>query len=106
MKPTIERIKSTLTRRLLVPTLALATMISLATYQFAKPARASASPAPAASALDDSSVSALLSLDRAMEALAARVTPAVVNVTVTSRTDVKATDQGDEPDFEQFFGRQ
>jgi serine protease Do len=106
MKPTIERIKSTWTRRLLVPTLALATIISLATYEFAKPARASASPAPAASALDDSSVSALLSLDRAMEALAARVTPAVVNVTVTSRTDVKATDQDDEPDFEQFFGRQ
>jgi len=106
MKPTIERIKSTWTRRLLVPTLALATIISLATYEFAKPARASASPAPAASALDDSSVSALLSLDRAMEALAARVTPAVVNVTVTSRTDVKASDQDDEPDFEQFFGRQ
>jgi serine protease Do len=106
MKPTIERIKSTWTRRLLVPTLALATIISLATYEFAKPARASASPAPAASALDDSSVSALLSLDRAMEALAARVTPAVVNVTVTSRTEVKASDQDDEPDFEQFFGRQ
>ena len=36
--------------------------------------------------LDDNSVGALLSLDQAMETLAARVTPAIVNVTVTSRS--------------------
>jgi serine protease Do len=40
----------------------------------------------AASAIDDNSVSALTSLDRAMEAVASRVTPAVVNVAVTSRS--------------------
>ena len=38
-----------------------------------------------AAPLDDHSVAALTSLDQAMEALAARVTPAVVNVAVTSR---------------------
>ena len=39
----------------------------------------------AASAIDDNSVAALTSLDRAMEAVASRVTPAVVNVAVTSQ---------------------
>ena len=38
-----------------------------------------------AAPLDDSSVSSLTALDRDMETLAARVTPAVVNVAVTSR---------------------
>ena len=38
-----------------------------------------------AAPLDDRSVSALSALDHDMEALAARVTPAVVNVAVTSR---------------------
>ena len=40
---------------------------------------------PTTTPLDDNSVGALLSLDQAMETLAARVTPAIVNVTVTSR---------------------
>jgi len=102
---TIEPIKSTLTRRLLIPALALATIISLGAYEFAKPARAAASPAPAASALDNNSVGALLSLDHAMEALAAHVTPAVVNVTVTSKTQVKASEMDDDgSDMQQFFG--
>src|SRR5882724_5541049 len=39
------------------------------------------SPAP----MDDNSVSSLVALDNAVEAVAARVTPAVVNVAVTSR---------------------
>jgi serine protease Do len=39
----------------------------------------------AAAPIDDNSVEALTSLDHAMEAVAARVTPAVVNVAVTSR---------------------
>ena len=40
---------------------------------------------PTTTPLDNNSVGALLSLDQAMETLAARVTPAIVNVTVTSR---------------------
>ena len=35
--------------------------------------------------MDDNSVSSLVALDNAVEAVAARVTPAVVNVSVTSR---------------------
>lgn len=38
-----------------------------------------------AAPMDDSSVSSLVALDNAVEAVAARVTPAVVNVSVTSR---------------------
>ena len=66
-----------------------------------------------ASALDDSSVSSLIALDHDMEALAARVTPAVVNVAVTSRggeEDEQTNVQGNidpsnlPPEFRQFFG--
>src|ERR1019366_10126779 len=39
----------------------------------------------AAMAMDNNSVSALTALDHAMEAVASKVTPAVVNVAVTSR---------------------
>ena len=96
--------KTTLTRRLLVAVVATMTVASLATYEFTKPARA-ASAAPAAAPLDDNSVAALLTLDRAMETLAARVTPAVVNVTVTSKGSAQ---QGGEDsadgDLQQFFG--
>src|SRR6201998_2341336 len=62
--------------------------------------------APAASPLDDNSVGALMPLDKAMETLAARVTPAVVNVTVTSRTKAEAGDNEQLPDgMQQFFGQ-
>src|ERR1700712_5465414 len=54
------------------------------------------SPAP----MDDNSVSSLVSLDNAVEAVAARVTPAVVNVAVTSRGssmhEMGGGDQGDQ----------
>jgi serine protease Do len=75
------------TRRLAMPVLALAVVASFATYECVKPAAArAAAAAPSAAPLDVDSVSSLLALDKAMETLAARVTPAVVNVTVTSRT--------------------
>lgn len=59
-----------------------------------------------AAPLDEPSVSALTALDNAVEAVAARVTPAVVNVAVTSRA--KAEEQGVPegalpPGFQQFF---
>jgi serine protease Do len=59
--------------------------------------------------MDDNSVSALTSLDHAMEAVAARVTPAVVNVAVTSRGSGEETAsdgqmQGIPPGLQQFFG--
>ena len=40
-----------------------------------------------ASPLDDNSVSSLVALDNAVESVAARVTPAVVNIAVTSKTN-------------------
>ncbi|ADV82460.1 Do family serine endopeptidase [Terriglobus saanensis] len=66
-----------------------------------------------ASALDDQSVSSLTALDRDMETLAARVTPAVVNVAVTSVGEVDEQDdetaqqinpQDLPPQLRQFFG--
>jgi len=69
-------------------------VVSFAAYQFASSARAAEPSATAAAApLDDNSVSALLSLDHAMETLAARVTPAVVNITVTSKRSEDASNQ-------------
>ncbi len=64
--------------------------------------------AAAAEPLDDNSVSALTSLDHAMEAVAARVTPAVVNVAVTSRGSGEVPTEGQmqdlPPGLQQFFG--
>ena len=103
-KPTKADLKKVISSRFAVAVLAIAVIGSLATFTFTKSATAATpAPAPAASALDDNSVGALLSLDRAMETLAARVTPAVVNVTVVSKTKASASDQG-MPDMQQFFG--
>jgi len=101
-----DYLKAKLTKRLIVPVLAGAMAISLGVYEFASPVRAaSTAPAAAAAALDDSSVSALLALDQAMEHLAARVTPAVVNITVTSKHkqqfghfDQRGNDDSDDDD--------
>src|SRR5580700_6943063 len=97
-------------KRLAAPMLALALVASFVTYEFAKPASARAAEArpfaaPAAAPLDADSVGALLALDKAMETLAARVTPAVVNVTVTSRTKPEMAGQQIPEDMQQFFGQ-
>ncbi len=69
-----------------------------------------------AAPLDDHSVEALMSLDQAMETLAARVNPAVVNIAVTSTPNAEeageqgggASEQGQQggipPGLQQFFG--
>jgi len=57
------------------------------------PAHAASTAAP----LDDSSVSSLVALDNAVETVAARVTPAVVNVAVTSRAPMDQNDGGVSP---------
>ena len=95
--------KRILTRRLLVAAIAVLSVASFATYEFTNSARA-ASAAPAAVPLDDNSVGALLTLDRAMETLAARVTPAVVNVTVTSKPNGQQGGDDSSQDMQQFFG--
>jgi serine protease Do len=94
-------------RRSMAAALALAVGLTAGGYEVLKPAAAKAAAvAPAAAALDDSSVSALLSLDQAMEKLAAHVTPAVVNVTVTSRGKAQQLSDDDQNPIEKFFGQQ
>jgi len=104
--------------RMIAGALALALAAGVGSYEIFKPEAANAAtpaPAPAAPALDDNSVSALTALDHAMETLAAHVTPAVVNVTVTSKSHgqsmhMQGQSQGqDDQDQEQnqmqqFFG--
>jgi serine protease Do len=70
-----------------------------------------------AASMDDNSVSSLVALDNAVEAVAARVSPAVVNIQVTSRGSSEhetggeqdqgqqGTPQGLPPGFAQFFGQ-
>jgi serine protease Do len=77
-----------------------------------------ASSISSAAPMEDDNVSSLVALDNAVEAVAARVTPAVVNVAVTSRgsseSDHEAGEEQDQgqqgqiqglpPGFAQFFG--
>src|SRR5437773_2602367 len=110
-------LKNKLSKKIVVPSLAGLMAVSLSAYKVAKPANsalaAAAAPAPAAADLDDSSIEPLLALDRAMENVAARVTPAIVNVTVASKTDARrqsGDDDGDnsnDNDMQQFnpFGQ-
>ncbi len=97
-------------RRAWAAALALALAASAGSYELFKPAAANAaSMAPAAAPLDDNSVSALLSLDQAMEKLASRVTPSLVNVTVVSKHKSERFIQGqgqddDQDQMQQFFG--
>jgi serine protease Do len=105
MKNQIQQWKKYLKGRTLAAALMLALAASFGSYEFFKPAPASAaSVAPAAAALDDNSVSALTALDHAMETLAAHVTPAVVNVTVTSRAKQQQISGRDQDEIERFFG--
>ena len=98
--------KNTWMRRLALPVLAVGLVGALVTYECVKPAAAkAASSAPAAAPLDVDSVGALMALDKAMETLAARVTPAVVNVTVTSRTKPESAGKEMPEDMQRFFGQ-
>ena len=100
------------TRRFAIPAGIAATLALGATFFLGHSAVHAASTT---SPMDDNSVSSLVALDSAVESVAARVTPAVVNVSVTSR--VKAglgededSDQGSAnpfgalpPGFQRFF---
>jgi serine protease Do len=110
----IRNWKQSVSRSVVAITLSAAMVGGVAGYELLKPTDArAAAPAPVstASPLDDNSVGALLSLDHAMETLASRVTPAVVNVTVTSKSkpDQRANMQGaqgmDDDDMQNFFGQ-
>ena len=99
-----QKVKSLLTRKVAIPVVLAAAIAGLGIWTYARPASAAAA-APAAPPLDDASVASLLSVDHAMEALAARITPAVVNVTVTSKLSPRqiAEDSGEDqgPDQQQ-----
>jgi serine protease Do len=60
------------------------------------------SPAP----MDDNSVSSLVALDHAVEAVAARVSPAVVNIQVTSRGSSERETGGEQDQGQQEQGQQ
>jgi len=106
-----QHTKEVLKRRFLIPVLTVGIVGSLVAYDVSRPSRAhAAEPAPPAAPLDDNSVNALLELDKAMETLAARVTPAIVNVAVTSRHTPPQGEMGNDmpqnlpPGMQQFFG--
>ncbi|MGA2340123.1 MAG: protease Do, partial [Terracidiphilus sp.] len=80
-------------KKLAVPAGILATILFSAAFLFDY-GRAHAAAA-AAGPLDESSVSSLVALDNAVEAVASRVTPAVVNVAVTSRVSQDDQDSED-----------
>src|SRR5579863_2730210 len=103
-------------RQFLVPAATAAALVLLVVSLFARsplrPVHAAIAPA---APLDDSSVSSLVALDNAVEAVAARVTPAVVNVSVTSRPSEQSSDDENgqdsgngletlPPEFRRFFG--
>jgi serine protease Do len=108
----LREVKSIITRRLAITALASGAIIGAGAWSLARPASAAA---PAAAPLDDSSVGPLISLDQAMEALTARVRPAVVNVSVTSKMNQHqmAEEEGQDgqdqeqqqQQFQQFFGQ-
>src|SRR5579862_1405539 len=104
MKMWMERFKSVTSRRFAAAFLAVAVVGSVAMLSLTNSVKAAPAPTPAAAGLDDNSVGALLTLDRAMETLAARVTPAVVNVTVASKPNQQQAGQDGMPDMQQFFG--
>jgi len=83
-------------KKLAVPAGLLATVLFALAFAFDHN-RAHAAAA-AAGPMDDSSVSALTALDNAVEAVAARVTPAVVNVAVTAKVggDGQGENDGDD----------
>jgi serine protease Do len=100
-------------RRIGAAVLAFAMIAGVGAYHFLQPTTARAAATSNAAPLDDNKIAALLSLDQAMETVAARVTPAIVNVAVTAKVDQRKTmmqqqgmPEGLPDDMQQFFERQ
>ena len=101
-------------KKLVIPLGSVAAL--LLTISFAINHSVAHAAAGAAMPMDDNSVSSLVALDNAVEAVAARVTPAVVNVSVTAKNSGGDADddqhsgggQGQQipPEFRFFFGPQ
>ena len=88
-------------KRPAVTVLTIALAASLFVHFEHGPVRAGVSSTTAP--LDNSQVGALLSLDQAMEAVAARVTPAIVNVAVTAQPKSQPAAEGMPDDMQRFF---
>ena len=92
--------------------LAIAMVAGVGAYHFLQPISVGAAATSNAAPLDESKIAPLLSLDQAMETVAARVTPAIVNVAVTAKVDQKkmmmqqGMPEGLPDDMQQFFERQ
>ena len=104
MKAWIARGWKTLGKPRAAVALTLVLAASFLAYTSFVPVRAAVSSNTAP--LDDNKIGALLSLDQAMEAVAARVTPAIVNVAVTSRVKSQPVAQGMPDEMQRFFGQQ
>src|ERR1700691_4833760 len=96
-------------KRFTAPLLALTLLLFTAAFVLVHQ-QVNAAMAPSTAPLTDDSISPLVSLDQAVEAVASKVTPSVVNIAVTSHVhqqDAEAQGegeaQGDNP-FSQFFG--
>ncbi len=103
-------------RRIGIGVLALALTAGLGAWHFLQPTSVRAAATSNTAPIDDSKIAPLLSLDQAMETVAARVTPAIVNVAVTAKVDQKnammqqgmpeGLPDGLPDDMQQFFQRQ
>ena len=98
-------------RRIGAAALALALTAGLAAFHFLQPSPARAAATSNTAPIDDSKIGALLSLDQAMETVASRVTPAIVNVAVTAKVNQKAMIMQGIPEglpegMQQFFEHQ
>ncbi len=99
-------------RRIGAVVLATALVAGLGAYHFLQPTGARAALSSSTGPIEESKVSTLLALDQDMETVAARVTPAIVNVAVTAKLNQKAMMQqqgmpeGMPDDMQQFFQRQ
>jgi serine protease Do len=96
-------------KRFTAPLLALTLLLFTAAFVVVHQ-QVNAAMAPSTTPLSEDSISPLVSLDQAVEAVASKVTPSVVNIAVTShphQQDAEAQgegeDQGENP-FSQFFG--
>ncbi len=102
----------TFKRHIAAAGLAIAMVAGVAGYHCLKPSSAHAAATSNATPLDENKIAPLLSLDQAMETVAARVTPAIVNVAVTAKVDQRKVMQqqgmpeGMPDDMQQFFERQ
>ena len=83
-------------KKFAVPAGISATLVLAGAFAFGhNPVHAASAPFSAAP-IDDNSVSSLVALDNAVEAVAARVTPAVVNVSVDMKNDATVSNESDQ----------